>query len=356
MGRKKDNISNTRYKLLVIRLSAMGDVAICVPVVLALTRKYPRLEITLLTKPTYGVFFEDIPNVYFHPAEVKGKHSGPRGLYRLFSELKKQKFDAVADLHGVIRSHVLSGFFRATGTPVFKIDKGRSAKKAITRPGNKKLTPLKTTAQRYADVFAKLGYPIDLSENFFLQIKELTEKTAPLFKSDPLKKHIGIAPFAAHKGKQYPLEQMLKVIAALDKPGKYNIFLFGGGIEETEILDKLAEDFEQVQNVARRFSLAEELGIISNLDAILAMDSGNGHLAAMYGVPVVTLWGVTHPYLGFVPYAQPEKNQLTADREKFPLIPTSVYGNKLPKGYENAMETIKPETIILQLKKIVGNK
>ena len=62
------------------------------------------------------------------------------------------------------------------------------------------------------------------------------------------------------------------------------------------------------------------------------MDSGNGHLAAMYGIPVITVWGVTHPYAGFAPFLQPEENSITADREQFPLIPTSVYGNKVWGG------------------------
>ena len=82
-------------------------------------------------------------------------------------------------------------------------------------------------------------------------------------------------------------------------------------------------------------------------------DSGNGHLAAMYGVPVVTLWGVTHPYAGFVPFNQPESNQLMADRKKYPLIPTSIYGNKYPPNYELVMNTIPPETVVSKVEKVI---
>ena len=92
-------------------------------------------------------------------------------------------------------------------------------------------------------------------------------------------------------------------------------------------------------------SLSEELALISNLDLMVSMDSGNGHLAAMFGVPVITIWGVTHPYAGFAPFNQPESNSLTADREAFPMIPTSVYGNKLPEGYDKAMKTIPPALV-----------
>jgi hypothetical protein len=65
-----------------------------------------------------------------------------------------------------------------------------------------------------------------------------------------------------------------------------------------------------------------------------------------YGVPIVTLWGVTHPFLGFAPFGQQYKNSLMVDIEKFPLIPTSVYGNKYPENYEDAMKTIAPIDVV----------
>ena len=87
---------------------------------------------------------------------------------------------------------------------------------------------------------------------------------------------------------------------------------------------------------------------------MLSMDSGNAHIAAMLGVKVITIWGVTHPFAGFSPFNQPLGNALTADIGLFPKLPTSVYGNKKVAGYENAMRTILPinvvEKITLSLK------
>ena len=79
------------------------------------------------------------------------------------------------------------------------------------------------------------------------------------------------------------------------------------------------------------------------------MDSGNGHLAAMYGVEVITIWGVTHPYAGFVPFNQPEGNQILPDLTQFPLIPTSIYGNKYPEGYLRCFETISVNDIVSKI-------
>ena len=160
------------------------------------------------------------------------------------------------------------------------------------------------------------------------------------------KKLIGIAPFAAFKSKMYPLDMIKEVIAKINETQQYRIFLFGGGIEEIEILKELEKGFSSVISVAGRISFKEELLLISNLDLMLSMDSANGHLAAMFGIPVITIWGVTHPYAGFAPFVQPKENGLYAERKQYPLIPTSVYGNKYPEGYENAIKTIAPETVI----------
>jgi ADP-heptose:LPS heptosyltransferase len=88
---------------------------------------------------------------------------------------------------------------------------------------------------------------------------------------------------------------------------------------------------------------------------MIAMDSGNGHLAALYGVPVITLWGNTHPYAGFAPYAQPQENQLTANREQFPLLPTSIFGDKIVAGYENVTDTIEIKAVIERLKVVLDS-
>ncbi|MGB3775056.1 MAG: glycosyltransferase family 9 protein [Leeuwenhoekiella sp.] len=351
MGKKTNKPG--KNSILVIRLSAMGDVAMTIPVLLALSERYPDVEITVLSKAFLAPLFKQLSQVKFFAAEVKGKHSGVGGLYRLFLELKKNNFNAIADLHGVIRSHVLSGFFRTIGTKVAKIDKGRKEKKALIRSKNKSLKPLKTTHQRYTEVFKRLGYALDAESNSFLKKEEInTELHQKLPFID--RKLIGLAPFAAHDGKKYPLALVGQVIEVLANNDNYAVVLFGGGTLEVEQLKCLEKKYPNTYSIAGKYSFAEELSIISNLEVMISMDSGNGHLAAAYGIPVVTVWGVTHPYLGFTPYNQPEENQITADRKEFPLIPTSVYGNKMPNGYENVMATIPPKKITDRVNKILN--
>ena len=154
-------MSKSIKHILVIRLSAMGDVAMTIPVLRAFTEKYPEVKITVLTREFFKPFFRDLPNVSVFSADVKGKHKGLLGLFRLSKTLKKLEIDAVADLHNVLRSNLLKFFF--LGTKCIQIDKGRTEKNGLISGEN--FQQLKTTHQRYADVFGNLGLPIDLMQH-----------------------------------------------------------------------------------------------------------------------------------------------------------------------------------------------
>ncbi|MDP5081685.1 MAG: glycosyltransferase family 9 protein, partial [Winogradskyella sp.] len=278
--------------ILVIRLSAMGDVAMTTPVLRALTQQYPEVKITVLTRDFFKPFFKDLKHVNVYVADVKGKHKGILGLYKLSKELKALKFDAVADLHNVLRSKLLNLFF--SRKKVVQLDKGRPEKKALTT--GKQFQQLKTTHQRYADVFEALGYPIDLGQPKFPNPTQLSEKLNAYFLNKDFKT-IAIAPFATYQSKMYPLKQMEEVISILSKD--YNVILFGGGDKEIEILNQFEAKYKNVCSVAGKLTLEDELDLISNVDVMLSMDSGNAHIAAMLGTKVVTIWGVTHPFAGF---------------------------------------------------------
>lgn len=331
--------------ILVIRLSAMGDVAITVPVLRAFCEQYPSIQLTVLTRKTFTPFFRDLPQIKIFNAEVNAKHKGVLGLFKLAKELKRIDIDAVADLHNVLRSNVLKLFL--SGSPFIQIDKGRKEKKELVN--GKKFEPLKPTYQRYADVFATLGFELDLSNPTFPKKASLSSSILKITGKKE-EKWIGIAPFAAHESKMYPLRLMEQVINELKKEAK--IFLLGGGEKEVQSLNKL-ESKPNCINLAGKLSLGQELDVISNLDVMLSMDSGNAHIAAMLGVHVITIWGVTHPYAGFTPFNQPIENCLLADRAKFPEIPTSVYGNIYPENYKKAAGSIAPVKVIEKVKTLL---
>lgn len=325
--------------ILVIRFSAMGDVAMTVPVLRAFIEQHQNTKITILTRDFFAPIFRDLNGVTVIPVDFKKEYKGVLGLFKLSKSIKRLNVDAVADLHNVLRSNILKRF--SSGLKWAQIDKGRKEKKALTT--GKLFIQLKTTHQRYVDVFENLGFSINLENASFPNPKTIDKSILSLIgKSD--KKLVGIAPFAAHEGKMYPLDLMEQVIESLSNT--YQIILFGGGKTEQDLLNRFDEKFQNVCNVTGRLTLEQELDIISNLSLMISMDSGNAHLAAMLGIETVTLWGVTHPYAGFYPYNQDLNNALLADRALFPKIPTSVYGNVYPEGYQDAIKSISPDSII----------
>ncbi|NGY36672.1 glycosyltransferase family 9 protein [Flavobacterium sp. XN-5] len=332
-----------------MRLSAMGDVAMTVPVLRAFVNQYPEVKITVISRPFFKSFFEGISNVSFFAFDEKNRHKGFLGLIRLFKDVSKLNIDAFADLHNVLRSKIVRTLFALSRKRTAFTDKGREAKKALTRAENKFFQPLATVFERHAKVFEELGFPIDLSSRdmgtIFPKKAVLNADVLELIGANN-QKLIGIAPFAQYDSKVYPLDLMQKVIHQLAENPTYKILLFGGGKKEIELLNSLSSSNENVINVAGKIKFQQELQLISNLDVMVSMDSGNAHIAAMLGVKVISLWGATHPYAGFAPFNQPLTNSLVSDREKYPMLPTSIYGNKVVPGYEDAMKTILPESVV----------
>ncbi|TRX26948.1 glycosyltransferase family 9 protein [Flavobacterium franklandianum] len=328
-----------------MRLSAMGDVAMTVPVLRAFVKQYPLVKITVISRPFFKPFFEGIPNLSFFAFDEKKRHKGFFGLLRLYQDLNALDIDAFADLHNVLRSKVVRTLFVLSGKKTAQVDKARSEKAALTRSENKIFKPLTTMFERHTKVFSALGFKVDLSHPTFPQKAILDTEILQLI-GENNQKLIGIAPFAQYNSKVYPLDLMQEVINIVAENKNHKILLFGGGKKEIELLNTLSKDKKNVVVVAGQLKFQQELQLISNLDVMLSMDSGNAHIAAMLGVKVITLWGATHPFTGFSPFNQPLENAMVSDRNLFPKLPTSVYGNKIVAGYDDAMRTISVESVI----------
>lgn len=335
--------------ILVTRFSSMGDVAMTVPVVKALLAQNPDVQITYISRPQFAAFFANIPRLNFHAADLDNNYKGFAGIIKLYRHLKKQgKYDAFADLHGSLRTKILRRLFSLAGVPSAFIDKGRAEKKLLTRFPNKALKPLKRTTERYADVFRSLGFQLDLDYKLVKQHKPLTDDIIKITgnKSQPW---VGISPFAKHKGKTYPTEKMEAVINELSKQD-IKIFLFGGSANEREVCENWASTYQNTISLVQLLSMEQELVLINNIDVMLSMDSAGMHLASLEGTPVVSVWGATHHYAGFLGYGQAEDNIIADDIE---CRPCSVYGDRpcFRKDYA-CLHRIDPEKIIERLGKL----
>lgn len=342
-------------RLLVFRFSAMGDVAMTVPVLYSLAKHYPDLQITIVSRAAFQPFFEKLPdNVSFFAADLYGKHKGIGGLYRLFRELHKMKFDAVADLHAVLRTSFLRNCFRMTGIPVEHIDKGRRGKKALTRRKNKVRGPLPTTGERYFNVFSKLGlsFPLDFT-NIFDKKKADHTLYLPYTGKKDHNHWIGVAPFAKHTGKMYPLPMMEQVVSSLSRQENVRIFLLGGGRQEIETLAGWEKKYASTLALAGKLKLNGELALISQLDVMISMDSANMHMASLTHTPVISIWGATHPWGGFMGWNQSVENVIQRD---LPCRPCSIFGHK-PCFREDyaCLNQITPEEIIRRTLYLLNN-
>ena len=337
--------------ILVLRFSAMGDVAMTVPVIKAVLSQSPHATITFVSRPEFEDFFKGIPRLTFYPADLKNKFKGLNGIMKLFRALKKDsQYDALADLHDTLRSKILRRLFRLTGLTYAFIDKGREEKKRLTRYPDKVLKPLKPTVERYADVFRKIGLDVTLDNQLVNTPTPLASEVSAI--SGPkTKTWVGVAPFAKHKGKIYPLELTEQVLALLNEKNVH-IFLFGGSLPEQEICLAWEQKFQNVTSLVRQITMQQELDFISNLDVMMSMDSAGMHLASLEGVPVVSVWGATHHYAGFLGYGQSEEN-IVADNIE--CRPCSVYGNKpcFRKDYA-CLYNIAPETIANKIAEFIN--
>lgn len=307
----------------------MGDVALTVPAVKAALDTYPGLKITFVSNKSFAPFFEGMERLDFFATDFKSKYKGFKGIFKLAFELRKLgPFDAVLDLHGVIRSWLIATHFSVVGIPVFRIDKGREGKKAITRRQNKILKPLKSSYERYAEVFKQAGFPISLGSGPWIIAKELP---ATFFRGKLLlpKKNfwIGVAPFAQHTGKKWPENKSEQLIKELAEVG-YTVLLFGGGREEIVQLDVIASKYPNVFSLAGKLSLGEELAVMQHINVMVTMDSSNLHMASLVGTSVISIWGSTHSFGGFEPLGRNKDLKVEVDPFVLTCRPCSIFGNK----------------------------
>lgn len=332
--------------VLVIRLSAFGDVAMLVPVVYSVAKQYPGDTFYVLTNKNYEVLFESGLNNLRTIGVYRDSYKNIGGLFRLGNFLRTYGIDSVADVHDVLRSQFLRKYVALFGKKARHIDKGRTEKKQILRH-EKPLQPLKHTTERYMDVFSSLGYPAGISYTSYFDYQVTEVSLPPDFPFRESGNLIGVAPFAKHRSKMYPVEKMEQVVKSLSSEA--TVYVFGSKSEVKEVEDWQTK-YGNVIFVAGRLTLKQELLLMSKLKTMVSMDSANMHLASLVGTPVISVWGGTHPYLGFYGFRQlPEDAVLSGLK----CSPCSVFGNEnclLKENKFGCMQGIDPETIVRKVK------
>jgi len=338
--------------ILVIRLSAIGDVAMTIPVIYNAAKANPSHSFTVLTQTFLTSLFINKPdNVQVQGIETKGKSFW--WLLSFSFSLTKKGFTDVLDLHDVLRTKVIRVILQIYGSSITIYRKDRESRSALTRQKNKVFKPLKPVIKQYEDVFRQAGFKYE--ESFTSIFQDSPAKTLSFTSITGEKANniwIGIAPFAKHKGKCYSLELMEKVIKELSSKTTYRLFFFGARGKEEEMLAGWEGKYARTISTAGKLSLNHELALISCLDLLISMDSANMHFASLVNTPVLSIWGATHPYAGFYGFRQKPSYIVQQDLD---CRPCSIFGDKVCYRKDWAcLNNITLERVIHKVEEIIS--
>lgn len=339
-------------RLLVIRTSAMGDVALTTPVLRAVRQQYPETGMVLLTRPSFKPFFYSSDGLTLFLTDLKKRHKGFPGLIRLFMDLcRSGRYDIVIDLHDVLRSRILGLLFRLKGVPSFVIDKGRNEKRGVLSGENK--AQLKHSVERYSETFSRAGFPVTLTEGPWIIPSPEALSTIASLTSDRNELKIGVAPYAKHKLKVWRETYMLRLLELISQKYKTKFFLFGGN-EEKAKLSAFQARIEGSVNTTGILNLDEELALMSQLDFMIAMDSSNMHMAALTGTKVISIWGGTDPVAGFGAWGQPDDYFIRIAVSDLTCRPCTIYGKgECKRGDFACMNWLTPEIVFRKIESLV---
>lgn len=341
--------------VLVARFSALGDVAMTLPALYDACRSHPELQFFYLTRKHPASMFINPPENLTIVSVDLDNYKGPAGLWRLALSLRRRfHIDTFVDLHNVLRTRVLAIMLALFGVRSRHLFKNRAAKRAATRSKNKRRSPLVPMSQRYVQTFESAGIPLSQS---FISVFPPGGAPADAFAAVtppkcPGERWVAIAPFARHAGKIYPMDQMTAVVRHFAAGPDTKVFIFGFGREESDKIEAMRAGEPNVFNMAEyRLGLPAELALLSHCDIMLSMDSANMHLASLAGLRTVSIWGATHPLVGFSGYRQLPEDEIGTDLE---CRPCSVFGNRpCQYGDYRCLTRISPQKVISHIEDIL---
>lgn len=321
-----------RRHILVIRFSALGDVAILAPVLKQKMSENPDVDVTLAGPKMLAPLFADIQNLSYIGIDKR------IGILKIFPLLMECRPTVVADLHSVIRSFVLDFLFILHLIPVHVMSKRRMMRKRLLKNKN---IQLEASWQRYDYVLRQAG----------LKGKAEMPPYIVHSKSSDGVRRVGVAPFSTARGKDYPVGKMEMVLEKLSGQPSMEIYLFGGK-DHYQYFTEWAGKYSNVI-IPSSGSFEDELELIKRLDVMVSMDSANLHFASALGVPVVTVWGATHPFCGFAGWRQNPQWSVQLD---LPCRPCSIYGSRpCERGTYECMESIPPEMIVEKVMMVLNS-
>jgi ADP-heptose:LPS heptosyltransferase len=333
-------------KVLIIRFSSIGDIVLTTPVIRCLKKQIPGAEIHYLTKSNYLQILSSNPY-------IDKIHYLEQSLQAIITELKRENFDYIIDLHNNLRSLKVKDALKVKS---FSFDK-LNVRKWIYTSLKWNLLPDIHIVDRYMNTVSSLGVTNDGAGLDYFISKEDVIKETDLPTPHQLG-YVGIVIGAALNTKKYPLHHVKKICELLDHP-----IVLLGGLEDADEGDRIAaSDKIKIYNACGKFGLNESAELVKRAKLVVTNDTGLMHIASAYNKTVISLWGNTVPAFGMYPYYGSKFLQVTAAaKQELPYDimevknlscrPCSKIGyDACPKGHFKCMEKIDPVAVVAQIR------
>ncbi len=334
-----DSVSDLK-RILVIRLSSIGDIVVCTSVVRCLKLQLG-IELHFAVKQRFADVLRD--NIYIDKLHVMADQS------TLHQSLKQYDFDLIVDLHRNLRSWRIQ---RALGVKRITYNKLRWKKWWWVNTGNNHMPPVHLV-DRYFDSLEPLGVVNDgAGHDFFVsdQDRHGFRQKRKEYDPSPTQKYVALVLGAAHYTKRFPLEKCQELLGVSQEK-----FLLVGGPAEKELGEQLADSFPHVVSFAGRLSLHESAALIEDAQVVVTGDTGMMHISAALRKRIVMLWGSTHRDLGMYPYYGAEVVKHHHSRVDLGCNPCTKIGNaSCPKGHFKCMMDQDVFEIKRQLQELVA--
>lgn len=331
-------------KILVIRLSSIGDVILTTPVLASLKERYPDAQIDFVVMDRFKDALTANPRISNLILFDKNRYKGIAGLLKFAGELKKNRYDIVIDLHSKLRSWIIAKF--CGGKTTLRYKKRGILKSLLIQMRIIKNKYDNTIIKKYYEPLKKLGvYYSGENIEYYFEEKDKVKLNGIV---GEMGKFVVFAPGASKETKKWPKEYFAELGKMVISEYNHSIVLVGGKNEYDELEFIKGAIGDKCYNAAGKLNLKESAALLSQCMFAVTNDSGPFHLARGVGAVVFVIFGPTDP--GMFEYS--EKSILIYGNE--PCSSCSLHGGEdCPDGHFNCMRNIKPEMLIKKIKETV---
>jgi heptosyltransferase-2 len=340
-------IHNKRIKILIIRLSSIGDILLTTSFVRQVRQAFPKAIIDYVVKSIYQELLNANPNI--DSLLVLNTEQGNSDLKILRKTIKSAEYTYIFDLHNNIRSNYLRR--RIAAEYINSISKDKFRQSALVFFNKNKYKTIQSIPERYLKVGQAVGI-CDDGIGLDLYWKNGDEHRVKQLLSDQKislhEPYICLAPGASFYTKRWPPEYFERLIMQIDKEFSIQSVILGG--EDDKALGTYLAKNGKAFNLSGKTSLLETAIILSKSSLLISNDSGLMHMATAVNTPVIAIFGSSVRELGFFPFRSPHK---VIEVEGLDCRPCSHIGkNYCPKKHFKCMKDITPEEVFREIKVI----